>query len=258
MKSAHNQSIVLVAIVSLMTFYGSVQVPVQGHAEDDEATKIYQLARRLHDEDTDRGSFTVWVNGDIGEDMTARRTSVNGGDPLPAFKLTLFDGNSTLEPKDLKGPRILNFWSSWCSVCRTDFALFTRRIKDKSLVVPVIFVNTLDFRASAEAVIASVDPSNRLTLAFDPDSLLFSSLWFTVNPDTVLVDADDRIQAIQIGAVSDLSLEFFNEIAEHPGVGSFDRLHPDDWPLQRTATPDRAGTRDAASTAQPLPSSTPG
>ena len=78
--------------------------------------------------------------------------------------------------------------------------------------------------------------ANTLTFAFDPDSRLFSSLWFTVNPDTVLVDGDGHIQAIQIGAVSDLSLTFFNEIAQHPGVGSFDRLHPDVQPCPTPAT----------------------
>src|SRR5258707_1536273 len=237
MKTAYNPRIVKVWVVCLMALYGLVNPPLRGHAADDEATKIYQLARSLHDEDTQQGSFTVWVNGDIGVDTTARRTSVNGGDPLPAFKLTLFKDNTTLQSKAMKGPYILNFWSSWCGVCRAEFALFNRKIEDKSLVVPVIFVDTLDFQSTAETYIPSVDPANSLTIAFDPDSQLFSNLWFTVNPDTVLVDADGHIQAIQIGQMSDLSLKFFNEIGEHPGIGSFDRLHPDDQPISAPATP---------------------
>ena len=144
MKSAHNRRIVMALAVYLTVFCGLTGAPQFGQAADDEATKIYQLARRLHDENTDRGGFTVWVNGDIGEDGTARRTSVNGGDPLPAFKLRLFNGSGTLQSQDIKGPYVLNFWSSWCSVCRAEFALFDKKIKDKSLQVPVIFVDTLD------------------------------------------------------------------------------------------------------------------
>lgn len=245
MKSAHNRRIVMGLAVCLTVFYGLVVVgaPRHGQAADDEATKIYQLARSLHRENTNRGSFTVWVNGDIGEDSTARRTIVKGGDPMPAFKLSLFNGSDMLQSQDLKGPYILNFWSSWCSVCRPEFALFDKKIKDKSLRVPVIFVDTLDSRAAGEMYIDSLGLPT-LTFAFDSDSKLFSSLWFTVNPDTVLVDANGRVQAIQIGAVSDLSLTFFNEIAQHPGVGSFDRLHPDVQPTQVPATP-------------PMPTSTP-
>jgi thiol-disulfide isomerase/thioredoxin len=246
MKSAHNRRIVMGLAVCLAVFYGLARAPRHGQATDDEGTRIYQLARGLHRENTNRGSFTVWVNGDIGEDSTARRTSVKGGDPLPAFKLSLFSGSSTLQSQDLKGPYILNFWSSWCSVCRAEFVLFDKKIKDKSLQVPVIFVDTLDSQVNGERYVASLGAANTLTIAFDSNSQLFSSLWFTANPDTVLVDADGHIQAIQIGAVSDLSLTFFNEIAQHPGVGSFDRLHPDVQPTQSPATP----------TAPPVPTST--
>jgi thiol-disulfide isomerase/thioredoxin len=234
--------------------YGLVGAPQHGHAVD-EAAKIYQLARRLHEENTALGGFTVWVNGDIGQDLSARRTSVKGGDPLPAFEFALFNSSRTLRSGDMKGPYILNFWASWCGVCRAEFALFSRHIGDKSLRVPVIFVNTLDFPAPAEMFMQSVDPAGKLSFAIDTNSLLYSNLWLTVAPDTVLVDAKGNIQAIQIGAMSDLSLEFFNEIAEHPGIGSFDRLHAD---AQPAATPKAIGTADAVSTAQALPSAAPG
>jgi thiol-disulfide isomerase/thioredoxin len=245
----------MLVLMCLVMLCGLVGVPQRGHAADDEATKIYQLARRLHQENTDLGGFTVWVNGDIGQDLTARRTSLNGGDPLPAFEFALFNSNDTLQSKDMKGPYILNFWASWCSVCRAEFALFSKHIDDKSLRVPVIFVNTLDFLAAAERFMQSADPEGKLSFAIDTDSLLYSNLWLTVAPDTVLVDSEGRIQAIQIGAMSDLSLEFFNEIAEHPGTGSFDRLHPDDQPV---ATPKVGGTANATSEVRPLASATPG
>ena len=122
---------------------------------------------------------------------------------------------------------------------------------DQSLRVPVIFVDTLDFRGLAQPFIADVDPQHSLTIAFDQDSKLFSSLWLTVNPDTVLVDAEGYIQAIQIGTMTDLSLEFFNEIAEHPGLGAFDRLHPDAPPAETTPSPE--GTPDATAQLQPSP-----
>ncbi len=259
MRSALNYRIVLVLIVCFISLYGLVRLTLRERPAHDEVTRIYQLARSLHDENTTRGSFTVWVNGDIGEDMTARRTSVYGGDPLAAFELALFDDNRTLQSTDLKGPYILNFWSSWCSVCRAEFALFDKKITDQSLVIPVIFVDTLDFMGSAKKFISSIESANHLTIVFDEESQLFSSLWFTVNPDTVLVDAEGRIQAIQIGAMSDLSVEFFNEIGQHPGVGSFDRLNPDNQPVETLARPNAEGTTDVTWAApEPLRSSVPG
>ena len=237
-KAACRRCMVMGLAVCLAVLYGLAAAPARGQADDDEAAKICQLARRLHGENTDRGGFTVWVNGDLGGDSTARRTGVKGGDPLPAFKLSRFDGG-TLQSQDLKGPYILNFWSSWCSVCRAEFALFGTKTNDKSLQVPVILVDTLDYYVNGEMYIASLGPAqaDTVTFAFDSDSRLFSSLWFSVNPDTVLVDADGHIQAIQIGAVSDLVLTFFDEIAQHPGVGSFDRLHPDIQPTQAEKAP---------------------
>jgi len=94
----------------------------------------------------------VWVNGDIGDDLAARRTWVGGGEPLPAFKFTQFDSDATIQPQDVKRPYILNFWASWCSACRDEFPLFTRRLKDQSLPIPVIFVNGMDFYAYADTL----------------------------------------------------------------------------------------------------------
>jgi thiol-disulfide isomerase/thioredoxin len=234
--------VALILMVSYVLLHGLVDATLQEEPDADVATRIYELARSLHYENNERGSFTIWVNGDIGEDVTARRTVVQGGDPLSDFELSSFDGNDALKPADMQGAYIINFWSSWCSVCRAEFALFDERIGDGSLTIPVIFVDTLDTQGAGRQFVSSLESPNNFTIAFDEDSKLFLSLWLTVNPDTVLVDADGNIQALQIGAMSDLSLEFFNEIALHPGVGSFDRLHPNEQPTETEVTPEPSAT----------------
>jgi thiol-disulfide isomerase/thioredoxin len=248
MKWMRNPRRILVWIISLLFVYGTVTLPVRAQQPDDEATKIYQLARSLHQENTDRGAFTLWVNGDIGGDLTARRTALSAGDPLPDFTLTLFGSGDTLTSEDVKGPYILNFWSSWCSVCLAEMRLFDQKITDGSLTVPVIFVDTLDYQGAGKLFIDKLEVKNTLTFAFDEDSKFFQSLWFSVNPDNVLVDAEGYIQAIQIGGMSDLSLEFFNEIALNPGVGAFDRLNPDVQPPAPEAAPDATSESQASST----------
>ena len=124
MQSARIRWTVIVLLGGLLSLAAFATVRPDGQPADDETTKINQLARRLYDENTIFGSFTIWVNGDIGSDMTARRTTINGGDPLADFSLTLFKDDKTLQSKDMQGPYILNFWSSWCSVCRAEFAPF--------------------------------------------------------------------------------------------------------------------------------------
>lgn len=226
MVSSRIRRIILALTVGLGAFVGLASASPHVRA-DDEAMKIYELARRLHDEDTKLGGFTVWVNGDIGEDTSARRVGVNGGDPIPAVKFNKFDGGGTMQPQDLKGPYILNFWASWCRPCREEFPRFAKRIGDKSLSVPVIFVNVLDFKAAAGTFLSALDAEPNLTVVVDPQASLYFKMGFSVLPYTVLVDAGGNIQAIQIGEISELGLEFFGEIATHPAIGSFDRLHPD-------------------------------
>src|SRR5579859_1077047 len=156
MAALRNRRLLTILVVAFITLIGLVQLTSphrSAHADGDEAAKIEQLARRLHEENTIHGGFTLWVNGDIGEDVTARLSGVHGGDPLPDFTFITLDGGKTLQPNDLKGPYILNFWASWCSTCRGEIPRFMSKIKDGSLPVPVIFVNILDYKLDADTFI---------------------------------------------------------------------------------------------------------
>lgn len=241
----------VVLIVAMLAFSGLVVAPARVRADDDEATRIYELARSLFYQNADQGGYTVWVNGDVGQDTKLKITTVNGGDPIPDFKFTSFNGKTTMQPKDMKGPYILNFWASWCPPCRAEFPMFAKSVADKTLEFPVIFVNTQDLKADAQTFLISLDAKTKLTVLIDPHSALYQKMGFQVIPDTILVDADGNVQAIQIGEMNDLSLKFFIEIATHPGVGSFDRLHPDDQPADSAATPAPEGTPDVTPESQP-------
>ncbi len=100
-------------------------------------------------------------------------------------------------------------------------------VKSGDLPLPLYFINILDDQASAIAF------SNPYRTRFDIyiDQTNFAAQYkINAIPQTFLIDAQGKIQAIHLGNMTPASIAFFAEIAAHPGVGSFDRFHPDQGP----------------------------
>ena len=216
------------------------------NAQDDDYTRIYKLARELHTQNLKVRNYTSWVNGNIGIDVGAAPTRLRVGQVMPRFRFNKPGNVGTLTNTDLKAPYMINMWASWCPPCRDEFPMLADGIDSGNVNIPVLFVDMSDKRPDASIFLLSI--SSDVNVAYDDRTPLFATrAGIESIPQTILVGTGDRIQAIHSGAMSELSLRFFMEIAAHPGVGAFDSDRPDRMPpkpaQQATQAPTRAATR---------------
>ena len=224
-----NRPLVRIILIALLVALSGPLLAVPARADNEEAFHIYDLARQLHTEDLDDGNYTAWVNGDMGKDETGRPGKLSVGHPMPDFQFKNFDKDGELTRKTLTGPYILNFWASWCGPCRDEYPLLTDKMDSGDLDIPVYFVNVFDTKRDAERFLSNFQ--QEVTIVVDSGDSAFAARYrIAAIPQTILVDADGNIQALHSGGMTEYSVEFFNEIAHHPGIGGFDARDPDQPP----------------------------
>lgn len=201
--------------------------PVPALAQDSPALHIYKLARALHTDNIENQNYTFWIRGDMGEDLGIR-LFLHSGDTMPDFTFRELTGEASLSRADLKPPYLLNFWASWCGPCRDEFPVLDGAVKSGELPMPVYFIDILDQQNEA---IAFSEPYRALLKLYIDLEQFAEHYQINAIPQTYLIDANGKIQAIHLGNMTPAAVAFFAEIAAHPGIGAFDRLHPDKAPV---------------------------
>jgi len=230
----------LLALVLVLP--GTFSRVVPANAQDDDHARIYKLALQLHQENVKIRNYTSWVNGNIGVDVAAAPGKIRAGQNMPKFKFNKPGNKGTLENQDLKPPYMLNMWASWCPPCRDEFPMLADGIDSGEINIPVVFVDMSDKRPDASIFLLSI--ASDVNVAYDDRRPFFAQRYGIDNiPQTILVGADGKVQAIQSGAMTPLSLKFFMEIVAHPGLGAFDADHPDKMPARPKPTPTAAPTK---------------
>jgi cytochrome c biogenesis protein CcmG/thiol:disulfide interchange protein DsbE len=227
-RNRRSLALITLAVALILSMIAVPSSPAR--AQKDVAMRIYNLARELHDYNVEFGTFTTWVNGDLGEDPAASPGKLDAGQTIPDFKFKNFDKAGEVKRADLAGKAyFLNFWASWCPPCREEFPLIGEAIDDGSLSLPIYFVNVLDTKVEAQRFLWTMSPE--LSIVSDDAKSTYARR-YRINsiPQTILVDANGKIQAIHSGGLSELPLKFLLEIAAHPGVGAFDANNPDEPP----------------------------
>ncbi len=121
---------------------------------------------------------------------------------MPAFELLSSDG-SAIRSSELQGKiLVLDFWTTWCGVCKKSFPEFEKTIAEFQGNPQLVFltVNTGAGGDSLEKALEFVKKHNYpFPVAFDQNSALSQKLNITNYPTIVIVDSGGKMRFRHIG-----------------------------------------------------------
>ena len=124
----------------------------------------------------------------------------------PALSLPRLEGGARATLADYRGTVVvLNYWASWCSPCRRESPLlerWQRRLAKRGATV--LGVDSLDVTADARAFVREFGLT--YPMLRDRDGETQRRFGVTGYPETLIVDRDGRIAALQRGPVDDAFL----------------------------------------------------
>lgn len=141
----------------------------------------------------------------------AQQGTVQPGDRIPDFQLTLFtgyeyNGQAQIQTSDLRGKVLLiNFWASWCKPCEQEAAELRETwegYKDRGDVI-YLGIDYVDTEPEARAYLRKFD----ITYPNGPDIGTRISQSFRIKgvPETFFVDKDGILRYVQIGPFTSAS-----------------------------------------------------
>ncbi|BCJ43309.1 hypothetical protein GCM10010168_43820 [Actinoplanes ianthinogenes] len=114
----------------------------------------------------------------------------DGGTELPDVTLDCFTGGTPVSLPALRGPAVINIWSSFCGPCREELPV-VQQLADKTAgKLTVLGVDSGDTRDAAASF--GADHGVSLPTLFDPDQRLIAALGAVNLPNTVFVDATGK------------------------------------------------------------------
>jgi cytochrome c biogenesis protein CcmG/thiol:disulfide interchange protein DsbE len=124
----------------------------------------------------------------------------------PAVALPELEGGSTAALADYRGRVVvLNYWASWCTPCRQESPLlerWQRRLAKRGGTV--VGIDSLDVTADARAFVREFGLT--YPMLRDRDGETQRRFGISGYPETLIVDRDGRIAALQRGPVDDAFL----------------------------------------------------
>ena len=138
-----------------------------------------------------------------GPDNTIDAALAAGQNPVaPPLTLDKLDGSGQASLEDYKGQVVvLNYWASWCKPCREEAPVlqqFHERIK--GLGGTVVGVDVKDVTADAQAFISEYGLD--YPMLRDPDGASQREFGIEAYPETIVIDPQGRIVALQRGPVT--------------------------------------------------------
>ena len=142
-----------------------------------------------------------------GRGQTLDDAIAHGRRPVaPAVSLPRLEGGARAALADYRGTVVvLNYWASWCTPCRQESPLlerWQRRLAERGGTV--IGIDSLDVTADARAFVREFGLS--YPMLRDRDGETQRRYGVSGYPETLIVDRDGRIAALQRGPVDDAFL----------------------------------------------------
>jgi cytochrome c biogenesis protein CcmG, thiol:disulfide interchange protein DsbE len=142
-----------------------------------------------------------------GRGQTLDDAIAHGRRPVaPALSLPRLEGGASAALADYRGTVVvLNYWASWCTPCRRESPLlerWQRRLAKRGGTV--LGVDSLDVTADARAFVREFGVT--YPMLRDRDGETQRRFGVSGFPETLIVDRDGRIAALQRGPVDDAFL----------------------------------------------------
>ena len=135
-------------------------------------------------------------------------TLVKVGDPAPDFSIALFDG-SHLTPSELRGKVVLlNFWATWCPLCRQELTRVQKDLIDRFAGRDFLFLPVSRGEKRSDVAAFREKTGYTFPMGLDSTRTIYDRYATNFIPRNFLIDRDGRIITATIG----YSPEEFDEL----------------------------------------------
>jgi len=134
----------------------------------------------------------------------AEKKSIRNDQPAPEFQLTDLNGN-VVSLSDYRGKTVLmNFWATWCQVCKAEMPHVEKLYeKYKGEDIVILSVNVTSQERNVQLVERYVDKhSLSFPIVLDEAGTVAKQYKVTAFPTTYIIDSAGVIQDRRLGAVS--------------------------------------------------------
>lgn len=139
------------------------------------------------------------------------RTSLNQNNPAavvggiaPDFSLNALNGG-VVRLSQFRGKSVLiNFWASWCEPCKAEMPLIERYAEKHPDDLVVLGLDSEETPVIVQSFVASM--GIKFTILLDQGGTVSDLYRVDGFPTSIFIDSNGRIQAEQIGSLSDESM----------------------------------------------------
>jgi len=136
-------------------------------------------------------------------------SKVNHPDKMAGFALRDAAGKPLILDR-IPGPKLVNFWATWCGPCVEEFPILSEAAQDADVPFSVVFVNVWDDQSAF--VDFAADQPHALHLVVDEEDEVNQGIGVVAIPTTMLIDADGIVRAVHVGNVTPTVMAFLQAV----------------------------------------------